>query len=39
MAPEIINENKGSSKVDIFSLGCVLYQLSYDNKYPFCKES
>ena len=32
LAPEIINENKYSNKVDIWSLGCILYELCTLNR-------
>jgi len=35
IAPEIISKNVGSSKIDIFSLGCIIYQLMYDGNHPF----
>lgn len=35
MAPEINGNQEGCSKVDVFSLGCVLYQLAYDGLHPF----
>jgi serine/threonine protein kinase len=38
IAPEIIDRNEGSSKVDIFSLGSVLYELAYDGEPPFFKK-
>lgn len=35
MAPEIVDSKEGNSKIDVFSLGCVVYQLAYDGKQPF----
>jgi serine/threonine protein kinase len=35
MAPEIIEEKEGNSKIDVFSLGCVVYELAYDGSQPF----
>lgn len=35
MAPEIVDEKEGNSKIDVFSLGCVVYQLAYDGNQPF----
>lgn len=39
MAPEIVDHKTGSSKVDIYSLGCVMYQLAYDGASPYYDES
>jgi serine/threonine protein kinase len=39
MAPEINGEKEGSSRVDVFSLGCVVYQLAYDGAQPFYRAS
>ena len=38
IAPEIIEKQVGSSKIDIFSLGCIIYQLMYDGNHPFYDE-
>lgn len=35
MAPEITDDKGGNSKIDVFSLGCVVYQLAYDGDQPF----
>jgi serine/threonine protein kinase len=35
MAPELHNEKEGNSKVDIFSLGIILYRLAFNGDYPF----
>lgn len=35
MAPELHNEKEGSSKVDVFSLGIILYRLAFKGKFPF----
>lgn len=35
MAPELHHEHEGNSKVDVFSLGIVLYRLAFEGKYPF----
>jgi serine/threonine-protein kinase ULK/ATG1 len=35
MAPEIHVEKEGSSKVDVFSLGVVLYKMAFNGQYPF----
>ena len=33
MAPEIINNEKYNNKVDIYSLGCIIYELFTLNQY------
>lgn len=35
MAPELHNLREGSSKLDVFSLGIVLYRMAYEGKYPY----
>ncbi len=35
MAPEICLKQEGSSKIDVFSLGIILYQMLYDGDFPF----
>ena len=37
IAPEVAEQVEGSAKVDVFSLGCVLYQLAYAGEHPFYK--
>jgi serine/threonine-protein kinase ULK/ATG1 len=37
MAPELHYEKEGSSKVDVFSLGIILYRLAFSGKSPFCE--
>lgn len=37
IAPEIIEKHEGTSKVDVFSLGSVIYELAYDGANPFYK--
>jgi serine/threonine protein kinase len=39
MAPELVERSEGCSKVDVFSMGCVLYQLAYDGDSPFYSSS
>jgi fused-like protein len=39
MAPEIVDNKEGNSKIDVFSLGCVVYQLAYDGNQPFYSET
>jgi len=39
IAPEIVENKEGSSKVDVFSLGCVIYQLAYDGLFPFFSQT
>jgi serine/threonine protein kinase len=35
MAPEIPELKEGNSKVDVFSLGVVVYRLAFRGEYPF----
>jgi serine/threonine protein kinase len=35
IAPEIVDKNEGTSKIDVFSMGSVLYELTYDGNAPF----
>jgi serine/threonine protein kinase len=35
MAPELHFEKEGNSKIDIFSLGVVIYRLAFEGKFPF----
>lgn len=35
MAPELEFKSEGSSKIDVFSFGIVLYRLVYRGEYPF----
>lgn len=35
IAPEIVDKHEGTSKIDVFSLGLVLYELAYDGTHPF----
>lgn len=39
IAPEIVDKHEGTSKVDVFSLGSVIYELAYDGANPFYKET
>lgn len=39
MAPEIHFEKEGSSKVDVFSLGVVIYKMAFNGQYPFFDQS
>ena len=39
IAPELQSESAGSSKIDVFSLGVVLYRLSYNGAHPFYQDS
>ena len=38
MAPELPDHKEGSSKIDVFSLGVVVYRLAFGGKYPFFDE-
>ena len=38
MAPELPYEKEGNSKIDVFSLGVVLYKMAFNGKYPFFDE-
>lgn len=35
MAPELLTEGEGSNKVDVFSLGIILYRMAYKGTFPF----
>lgn len=35
MAPELHLEKEGSSKVDVFSLGIILYRMAFRGRFPF----
>lgn len=35
LAPELINRTAANSKVDMWSLGIILYKLLFHGKYPF----
>jgi len=35
MAPELPHEKEGNSKIDVFSLGVVVYKMAFNGKYPF----
>lgn len=35
MAPEVHFEKEGNAKVDVFSLGIILYRLAFRGRYPF----
>jgi serine/threonine protein kinase len=35
MAPEIPEHKEGTSKIDVFSLGVVLYRLAFHGEFPF----
>jgi len=39
IAPELIDQTYANSNIDIFSLGCVIYQLAYAGDHPFYKEN
>lgn len=38
IAPELQSESAGNSKIDVFSLGIVLYRLAFNGTHPFYKE-
>lgn len=38
LAPELQTNFEGSSKIDVFSLGTVLYRLAYNGAFPFFKQ-
>ena len=35
MAPELLLEGEGSNKVDVFSLGIILFRMAYKGAFPF----
>lgn len=38
MAPELHLEKEGCSKVDVFSLGIILYRMAFRGRFPFFEQ-